>query len=748
MQLMSWMLARLGSRFSLFFEPHRRCVRHSALGRYLDEPLDLMVGLEEPDGTRRVLPFCQEGTLLYHPEQFERLNSITYRGYSRRYRLRFEFNIHSVFYPQSEQLCTMPVFYLEMRLNSAPRVRGAASSEPIPRVITLFLRLTRPGTEITARTEGGAGSIDLAYDVSLAPDVEGGGPVAADGPSRRVSVHERIVSLNTGCRVEEDGRGLSLELPVTEVGSGLKWRLVWAAHCGDPILHHAAADDGTVSPGRFRYVRALPNLDAVVHDAVNYRDAHLARSRRFEKLFDDATLAPAQRHLVNLAFQTFLSNTFWCDLERRDNGTETAETSEWFSAWNGASLLHSTLDAGEQAGLLYVAIWPRLLALQLESWATVAQTHAASGGAFIGRDLGHAFEVGRACGPHDHPVDATASYLLLAQLYAHWVGDVTFARRYGDLLQQCAEYLAWSDTDGSGFPSAGTANAIEDGGPAVRFARKQTYLAVKRTAALQAASDLLRRVGREPAARRYESMAESSATKIDEHAWLEDHYAVCMDPSTVGIVDPATGQPLPLTDVPGWDAYSIHTTNGLLLPALTGQPLLLDMQRLALDTCNAARETRGRYGCWHDSTDTDALQISRNIWRDLTARYLGQPGPGLEQLYWDLQVASNTDDQSHGFMDSYIASCLANDARGVAGLGHLLAGPRLVVDRLAPGGRLMSVEPDLSHPQRWPLLPLADWRAGRIPTCVVSEDGQADIEGQTDPVIIRGQVSGDADMIG
>lgn len=71
-----------------------------------------------------------------------------------------------------------------------------------------------------------------------------------------------------------------------------------------------------------------------------------------------------------------------------------------------------------------------------------------------------------------------------------------------------------------------------------------------------------------------------------------------------------------------------------------------------------------------------------------------------------------------------------------------------MIDRLAPGGRLLSVEPDLTRPQRWLLLALADWRAGRIPTCVVSPDGHVAIEGQTDPIIIRGQAMGDADMIG
>ncbi len=40
--------------------------------------------------------------------------------------------------------------------------------------------------------------------------------------------------------------------------------------------------------------------------------------------------------------------------------------------------------------------------------------------------------------------------------------------------------------------------------------------------------------------------------------------------------------------------------------------------------------------------------------------------------------------------------------------------------------------------QRWPLLPLADWAAGRVPVCVVDSKGRVSIEAQTDPVIVHG----------
>jgi hypothetical protein len=64
-----------------------------------------------------------------------------------------------------------------------------------------------------------------------------------------------------------------------------------------------------------------------------------------------------------------------------------------------------------------------------------------------------------------------------------------------------------------------------------------------------------------------------------------------------------------------------------------------------------------------------------------------------------------------------------------------------VVDRLAAGGARISVDPDRHYPQRWPLMPLADWKAGKVPVCVVDTQGRVTIEGESDPVIVRGDAA-------
>ena len=768
MQLMTWALGRLGSRFSLMFEPYQKRVRHSAVGRFLDEPVDLKVGLVEPDGVERILPFSRHGEMLHNPEQFERINSITFRGYSPGYRLRFELNIHSVFYPQSERLCLLPVYYLEMRVSPAKEVRRSPQVGPTPKKVKLFVRLDRPHTTIRASVDQtdakddsaigmarGRAKIDLSYESRLSPsqDPYDARPAATragmSANASSVSVNERIVSLNPGCQVDADGKGLSLELPVTAIGSGIKWRLVWGAHCGDSLLN-VDSKDGHYT-GRFRYTRYWPDLDAVIDEAVRSRDDWLAHSRRFEKLLDQAPLQTAQRHLVNQSFQSFLTNTFWCDLipdfGQRDatagDNPGGPEPREWFSVWDGSRCCHATVNVEYNVSMVYLALWPRLLALQLDQWGDYGKPHGQSSGSYLSHDVGAGFNVTGQAYPHDLPVEENCNFLLLMQAYSHWTGDLEPAKRSADLIERLARYLIWTDRDSSGFPSHGTVSAIEDAGPATQYGRMPTALAVKRLAAIQAAGDLLARVDRPELAKQCASLVASDAEKINQKAWLGDHYCVCVDKSVAGIRDVWTGHALAYETMPGWDAYSIYTGHGLLLPTMIGQPILLDRSNLRADLRNAARETLGAYGCGHSSTEIESVWISQNLWRDHLMHYLGSSNEAFAQPYWDLQVVSNTHDQSLGYSDAYVNNNLSFSPRGVTSIGYLLAYPRLVIDRLAPQDARVSVNPDRHFAQRWPLLPLADWKAGKIPVCVVDPTGRVTIEGESDPVTILGDTRGD-----
>lgn len=791
MQMMSWMVSRLGSRLSFLFEPYRRRVQHSALGLFYDQSLELAVGMIEPDGTERVFPFCSQGSSLYNVEQFERMNSVTFRGYSEAYRLRMELNVHSVFYPGDEVTSTTPAVYFEVRLNPVSQVRWVPSKNGTPSEVKLFFRVRRPKTKVTAHERAIAdpkeaaaaqaraledtltppapstlAHLDMDYRVDLSPQVNRPteyGPMPQDG--RAVAVRERIESINPEAEVdphamnsfapasdgaidEDEVGGLTLTLPVTEDGSGVKWRIVWGAFCGEPILQ-INTEDGE-RPARFRYASRLDSLDALMADAAIHRDDRLAHSRRFEKLFDQTQLRKAQRHLMHQSFQAFLSNTFWCDVLDEDGQPQQGDH-QWFSDMEGGSLYQSTLDVEYNVALFYLSIWPELLAKQLRQWPRHGKAHGPSGGAILAHDVGQGtFLSGPAFG-YDMPVEENSNYLLLLQAYAHWTGDLTLVREQAPLIRSLATYLIWTDRDESGFPSEGSSNTLADAKPAVRMGRKQTYLAVKRLVALRAAGDMLSHVdepGDAALASRCEALVEQDAMKIDAAAWLGDHYAVCVDSSATGMTDEVTGEPVPMDELPGWDAYSIYSGNGLLLPAIIGQPCPMDIDRMLEDITNARRETMGSYGCGHSSQEPENVWISQNLWRDHLARYLGLEHQPLSQRYWDLQVMSNTADQSYGYCDTYIGNQLAFTPRGAVSFGYLLAHPRLVIDRLAAGGQRISVSPDRYYAQRWPLTALADWKAGKIPVCVVSADGHVHIENETDPVIVHGDDSQDTDVIG
>lgn len=731
MQLMSWQVARLGSRFSLFFEPYRRRVMHSALGRSLDAPLDLMVGLVEPDGRQRVLPFSQQGELLLNCEQFPRINSITFRGFAERYQLRYEFNVHAVYYPQNEELCLLPAFYLEMRVNPTGMIRWIQAVGPTPEKVRLFIRLNRPDTEI--RAAGGNGEpafLDLRYRNRLEPvhDAITWHEHYEPPPGPTVQVHERIVSLNPEAVPEPDGHGLTLELPVTEEGSGIKWRLVWAAYVGDPVLQVSMNSSRPV-PARFRYTRYWKNIDQVVEAAITRRDDHLNHSRRFEKIIDQSPLQAHEHHLLCQGFQTYLANTFWCQLE---------DGREWFSVWEGGVYQHSTVDVEYNAALVHLCLWPRLLKLELDEWPAFTKSHEASGGLILNHDMGYGPRVGRQSFTYDMPVEENADYLLMLQAYCHLTGDLELVHKHAVFLERLARYLMWVDRDGSGFACEGTRSTFDAVAPAAMVSRKHTYLAVKRVAALAAAADLLERAGRQDVAAACRALVEKAPEQIEQATWLGDHFAVCTDPAADGVVDVWTGKPLTSEQTAGWgwDAYSIHTANGLLYPLLFGGPVFFSRQRLINDLISATRETQGRYACGHTSVDKDNVWISQNLWRDFLARYLGARIPNLSGYYWDMQVSNNTHDQSYAFIDTYVQNRLAYYPRGATTFGWFFAGPRLVIDRLAPEGAQLRVQPDTHSPQRWPLLALADWKAGKIPICVVDPQGRISIEGEIDPITV------------
>ena len=735
MQLMSWQIARLGSRFGMLFEPYKQRVMHGALGRLLDRPMDLCVGMVEPDGTERTLPFTTCGKPLANCEQFERFNSITFRGYSGKHNIRFELNVHSPFYPQDEKLCLLPVFYLEFRVHHVIHARWRQQAADQDMQVRLFLRLSRPDTQVFVDGQ----QIHLRYDNHLTFNADRGSPLPetnappSEGP--KVTALERIVSLNPEAQPTPEGDGLTIMMPVTMPDQGSKWRLVWCAHVAEPVATVKRADK--TYPATFRYADHWPSIEDVVDEALKTRDDHLAHSRRIEKLVQQAPMNIAQQHLLNQAWQSYLANTFW--LSHEDPGVEQqacppGTRTSWFSVLEGSRLFQSNLNAECNASMFYLAMWPRLLKMLLSQFAERAVEHAPSGGLIADHDLGSALDMTAPAYNHPSPTDQNADLLALMQAYCRWSGDASLVKQHHPLITRLARYLLWTDRDHSGFPSVGVSTTHSSRySPAFRSSPKQTYLAVKRVVGLRAAADLLKHAGTPdvaPDAKAFEEEAESAIPRIVEEAWYGDHFMVCVDPAFTADAS---------NDLA--NVYCIYNGNAELLPMMVGLPTALPVDQLVKDLASGKRETTRRYGCCNTTVETDHLRISQNLWRDMLARYLQLRWPSSASHYWDMQVMSNTHLQSKGYVDAYITDNLAHYPRGITAMGYLLAGPRIIVDKLAPGagGTYITIDPDRTHPARWPLFPLADWKAGKCPIAVVTDDGAVRIESEIDRIIVHGQ---------
>ncbi|MFW6061205.1 MAG: hypothetical protein ACOC93_00200, partial [Planctomycetota bacterium] len=199
--------------------------------------------------------------------------------------------------------------------------------------------------------------------------------------------------------------------------------------------------------------------------------------------------------------------------------------------------------------------------------------------------------------------------------------------------------------------------------------------------------------------------------------WLGDHWGVCLDKSAEGLRDTWTREPLPYDILPGWDAYSLYTTNGLLpLLMVDDLPPNLSAARLGQDVVNATRECMTRYGCGHSSMDNENMWVSMNVWRDIAAGYLGENMLENTQRYWKQQLFANGigAEKPNCFTETSLTNNLVWYPRNAAIFGLLLGMSRLVMKK---GEKEISVQPLAVG--NWPLLPLVNWKSGKIPTLVV-----------------------------
>lgn len=728
MAIMSTVLGRLGARYSLTLDPHRREIQYGGLGLHCQETAELLIGIEGPTGEHlTVLPFCKEGSPFDCLEQEQTMTSVRFTGHSLSLGVEMQVILTAPFYPRDEKTSVAPVYYLDVSIAPFERVRWTGVSPEVTRCGQLRIGLSLPKVD----PRGQDGTVELGYPVHAGhrgKSGEGGLDQEVGAFSRHVqrdgTARDRIVPLTRGIDIVDGELRAAFN---ADNGERVQYRVALVSYVGDALFERFG------EPMRLKYCEWWENVEQVAAYAAEHQDEMIQKSRKFDGLFSNSDLPFAGQQTLALAFQSYLICSMWC-IPVPSAKIGGPAPSQWFSVWEGSCWYNSTVDVTYNEAPFYFSFWPELLELIFEEWSWHANDYEAETvrcadaakhlgrptptpgepfpGAIIEHDMGEGWTANGQSYHHPMPVEENANFLLL--LYAHgiWWDRTELFKQYTDLCKQLVEYLFWADSTGNGFPDRGTANTIDDATPAVQYGRDNVYLGVKRLAALHAAARMFAAVGEMEYAQNC-GMAVERAVATLNAGWLGDHWGVCLDRSADGLEDAWHGAPLPFDELPGWDAYSLYTANGLLyLLMIDDLPPGIDPRQFGLDAVAAERACRTPYGSSHSSTDRDHIWISMNMWRDAIAAYLAIDMRENAERYWNLQLFANSAaaEKANGFSETNLTNNLVLYPRGTAGFAWLFGFAGLILNRRVGVVRARPV-----FRGRFPLFPLANWEEGTVP---------------------------------
>jgi len=697
MALMSYAVGRLGSRYSMILDPFKREVHFGALGLMCQQASELVVELEDRKGRAERLPFSKAGKLFDVVDQHQTMTSVAYEAHSLALGVAFTMEITSPFWPGDMETSLVPGYVVTFHIKRIDRIRWVGAEKVAERRGVLRFGLKVPGAKYKTSKD----VLRIEYPVHAAVEArsgEGGGELNHSSIGRDTPVDgtgtDAIVPLVGSWRV----RNSMLEIPfdVREMGKEQTFRVAMVGYCGDGLFERFG------QAMKLKYTLLWQRVEDVIGYVRKHYEELVRKSRAFDALWLESPIPKAGQNLSAMSFQSYLMNTMWC---------AGSDKSDWFSVWEGSCWYNSTVDVTYNEAMFYFACWPELLELIFDEW----MSHVNLGdyeGAILEHDMGFGWSANGQSYHHSMPVEENANFLLL--LYAHgvWWGREKIFVKYINAICDLTQYLLWSDSTGNGFPDRGTSNTIDDASPAVQYGRDNVYLGIKRLAALHAAGRMLTKLGENSLARECEK-AVKKAIKTLNDGWLGDHWGVCLDKTTKGLTDCWSGKPLGYKILPGWDAYSLYTTNGLLyLMMIDDLPKGLDMGRIRSDLLTAMKKSMTLYGCGHSSSDRENVWISMNVWRDCAGGYLGENLLANCDRYWDLQVFANSSgaEKPNCFTETTLKNNLVWYPRGAATFGLMLSGCRLMINHEREE---IAYGPICSG--RWPLLPLADWKKGKIP---------------------------------
>jgi hypothetical protein len=687
------LLGRLGSRFSMNFRPKERKVYLSPMGRFYDQPVDLGIGLRL-NGKTYILPFADldKAETFSDVEQEFLVEGLEYKTRDHKLGLEFSCRIHAPFYPEDRKISSAPFFYIDLKVRSF--LHGRNDFQPFDG--EWFFSLSGASIDadhkialpITSKLDQNC----WYYSKDCPPGLHF--DFSENTFSGEVKVcplmNNRDWSINTDSAIVYLCKPFSLNSPEiileeTLIISGFQPNIIleaWHENC------------------RFQYTDYFSNNDAIIEYARSERNELLQKTNQFAQTIYDSSISPSAKSLIACGFQNYLANSWWV---LNDKGED------WFFIWEGWCCFHSTIDVEYNNSWFSLIYWPELLEKQIKAWFRNIQPEG-----FPSHDIGVLLEVNSQVYPHHMPVEESCNLLLL--IYALWRfrGYREWEQYLGQLVK-IVDYLVTTDTTGNGYPNLGVANTVDDAAASVQYSKEQTYLAIKVLSALTAFVELTKNVSdSKPLTlllQKSKDMMANIKETLDSVAWMGDHYAVCLPQSTEGLRDVWTGKEIKGTNLNGWDAYSLYTTNGLLFLLATGIKPDLNYERLIMDLQNSLEKSLTPYGCTHSSVDRSNVWLSQNFWRDQIASYLGIDLLDMTDCYWKFLEFENIQGRGGCYVDTYGWNWLSYYPRGVTMIGIIASalGMRVNIEK-----REIDLAP-VRLPCRFSIPILADWEKGTIP---------------------------------
>ncbi len=732
MPLMSTCLGRLGSRYSLILDPIRKRVDYGTLGLMCQTRGQLIVTCQDEDGNVARLPLSAGKGKFDIVDQTTTPTSVTYHGHSVKLGISLRMTITAPFWPRDERTSCVPAYIIELQVTRLGRLRWESRNPGPTGKGTLRFGLKLPRANVLAVDD----AIEMRYDVKVSrreSSAEGGKNWLLSDKARKTKLTgssvDRIVPLKGDWAPAAPDGVLEVAYDTSRNTAQL-FRLGLAGYMPDALFERF----GTAMP--LKYTKLFKSIDTVCNHLKRHGNKLLEKARAFDAIFTESSLPKSVVDLTGLSFQSYLMNTMWCAGDSKQP--------DWFSVWEGSCWYNSTVDVTYNEAMFYFTCWPELLEMIFAQWAHHANdaeedAHRRSivtddekfvssekefefPGRIMEHDMGCGWTANGQSYHHAMPVEENSDFLLLLFAHGKWWEREHLFETYRQLVVDLVEYLLWTDSTGTGFPDLGTANTIDDATPAVQYGRDNLYLGIKRLAALHAAGRMLEQVGEKTWAKACKDAVAEAVRALNE-GWLGDHWGVCLDKSAAGLIDSWTRQPLEYDILPGWDAYSLYTTNGLVyLMMVDDLPEGIDAERLRIDVLNATRESMTEYGCGHSSMDTENMWVSMNVWRDIAAGYLGENMLPNSERYWNQQIFANGPGamKPNCFTETSLTNNLVWYPRNTAIFGLTLSTPRLVMTADSDEVTLDPIETG-----NWPLLPLAQWDEGQVPFAVTAiEDGE------------------------